>query len=47
MALGTELLRSGGEEEDGGNFLGEAFDHLVGGAGFLGCPFEVVGLVHN
>ena len=47
MALGPELLRSGSEEQDGGNLLSQAFHDLIGGAGELGCPFEVVGFVHN
>ena len=47
VALGPELLGSGSKEEDGGNPLSQAFHDLVGSAGELGCPFEVVGLVDN
>ena len=45
VPFGTELLRGGGKQKDGGDFSGEPFHHLVGGAGELGCPFEVVGFV--
>ena len=47
VALGSELLGSGGKEQDGGNLLGKTFHDLVGGTGEVGCPFEVMGFVHN
>ncbi len=47
VALGSELLGSCGKEQNGGKLLSEAFHDLVGGAGELGCPFEVMGFVDN
>lgn len=47
VAVGTELLGGGGEEEEAWGLGGEFFDDLVVGAGGVGVPFEVVGLIDD
>jgi hypothetical protein len=47
VAVGAELLGSGGKEEKALDFGGELFDDLVFGAGLVGVPLEVVGFVND
>ena len=47
VALGAELLGRGGEQQQGRGGRGEAFDEGVLGAGGVGRPLQVVGLVDD
>ena len=47
MSFGPELLGGRRKKKDRGDFLRQAFHHLVGRTGVPGCPFEVMGFVDD
>ena len=47
VTVGAELLGSGGEQQEAFHFSGELIDDLVFGAGLVGVPVKVVGLIDD